>query len=574
MTTEHGKPRGEDISVSEDGISNVGGKRVSRRIFLAGVAAFSAAVLGGCATGSTPSQTTGAGTSAPAGASPSTAAGGAAGAAAGRGNTFILPVNGDPYRWPFAPAIPNILFNKTLYSSLIKYDLDGVTPKPDLAESWSSDDGKVWTFKLRKDVKWHDGKPFTADDVKFTFDAMLDPKVNKTNIGILVTLKKTEVVDPYTVKLSFDEPLASLPVGLGYLIFILPKHLLANVDLNNATEFLKNPVGTGPFKFKEFVSGDHTTVVPNPDYYDGKAKVDAVIFKQIPDLNTQVAQVMTGELDVAFPEVPQLDALKKSTNVDIKYTTPIQYFFIGFNNRKPLFKDKRVRQALAYAVDRKAIIDSILQGKGILATGPVNPAIKWAYNPNVKQYSYDADQAKKLLADAGWKPGPDGVLVKDGQRFSFTIGATSGNNIRQQINTALQQYYKKVGVETKLEFLEPNVFDQRFFAFDFDCLMHFSQLQPDPDLMNYFGTGKTNNYFGYSDPRVDDLLAQGRAALDQTKRGEIYKKLQEILAEEVPVVFFYYPQEIDVINKRVKDFPPLDYRNATLYLHRISLTGN
>jgi peptide/nickel transport system substrate-binding protein len=488
-----------------------------------------------------------------------------------RGNTFILPVNGDPYRWPFAPAIPNILFNKTLYGSLIKYDLDGVTPVPDLAESWSTPDAKVWTFKLRKDVKWHDGKPFTAEDVKFTFDAMLDPKVNKTNIGILVTLKRTDVLDPHTVRLTFDEPLASLPVGLGWLIFILPKHLLAGTDLNKPTEFLKNPIGTGPFKFKEFVAGSYTTVVPNPDYFGEKAKIDAVIFKQIPDLNTQVAQVLTGELDIAFPEVQQLDALKNAANVEVKYMTPIQYFFIGVNNRNPLFTDKRVRQALAYAVDRQAILESAVQGKAILATGPIHPAIKWAYNPDVKKYPYDPTRAKELLTEAGWKPGASGTLAKDGKPFSFTITSTSGNATRQQINVALQQYLKRVGIETKLEFLEPNLFDQKFFAFEFDCMMHFSQLFPDPDLINYFGTGKRNNYFGYSNPEADRLLEQGRSTTDPQKRAAAYKKFQEIVAEDVPVVFFYHPQEIDVVNRRVQNYPPLDYRNATLYLNRISL---
>jgi peptide/nickel transport system substrate-binding protein len=407
-----------------------------------------------------------------------------------RGNTFILPVNGDPYRWPFLPAIPNILFNETVYSGLVKYGLDGVTPKPDLAESWSTPDAKVWTFKLRRDVRWHDGRPFTAEDVKFTFDAMLDPKWNVTNRGILVTLKQTDIVDPYTVRLVFPEPVAALPVGIGYIIFILPKHLLTGVDLNNPVDFLKHPIGTGAFQFKEFVAGDHTTVVPYPGYHGGRAKVDAVIFRQVPDLNVQVAQLLAGELDVSFPEIQQLNALKKASNVSVKYTTPIQYFFIGLNNRNPLFAEKTVRQALAHAVDRQAIISTIVQGEARLATGPINPAIRWAYNPRVTTYAYDAAKARSLLTQAGWKPGAGGVLEKDGKPFSFTLTSTSGNSTRQQINTVLQQYYRAVGVQVRLEFLEPNVFDQRFFAYQFDALMHFSNLMPDPDLTAYYATGR------------------------------------------------------------------------------------
>lgn len=532
---------------------------MTRRSLLGGVAGTSAAALLASRVGD-----------ALASASPQPGANAAA-TAQNAANVFTLPVNGDPYRWPFAPAIPNILFNKTVYSALIKYDLDGVTPVPDLATEWTSDDAITWTFKLRDDVKWHDGEPFTADDVKFTFDAMLDPEVNVTNRGVLVTLLSTEVVDPHTVTLTFSEPVASLPVGLGYLIFILPKHLLADADLNNPVDFLANPVGTGPFKFQEFVSGDHTTVVPNPDYFGEKAKVDAVVFKQVPDLNTQVLQVRTGEIDVAFPEVQQLDAIKDIEHLTLLTTTPIQYFFVGFNNRLPMFQDKRVRHALAHAIDRDAIIEAVVQGNATPATGPINPAIAWAYNPNVATYEYDEDKANALLDEAGWTAGSNGVREKDGQPLAFTINSTSGNSTREQIDIALQQYYKAVGVDVTLEFLEPNVYDQRQFGFEFECLMHFSNLQPDPDLVNYFGTDKSNNYFGYSNPEVDDLLSQGRSTTDQAARAEIYKKLQEILAEDLPVVFFYYPHELDVVNKRVQNYPPLDYRNATLYLNQISL---
>jgi peptide/nickel transport system substrate-binding protein len=488
-----------------------------------------------------------------------------------REKTFILPVNGDPYRWPFAPAIPNILFNKTVFSGLVKYDLDGVTPVPDLAESWQSADAITWTFKLRTDVKWHDGTPFTADDVKFTFDAMIDPNVTVTNKGVLVNLVSTEVVDPATVKLTFKEPVASVPVGIGYLIFILPKHLLEGTDLNDPAAFVANPVGTGPFKFQEFVSGDHTTVVPNPDYFGTKATVEAVIFKQVPDLNAQVAQILTGEIDIAFPEVSQLAAVEKNDNLQVLLTTPIQYFFIGFNHRLPIFQDVRTRQALAYAVDRQTIIDKVVQGKAIPATGPVHPRIEWAYNPNVTTYGYDPEKAKALLAEAGWAAGDGGTLVKDGTPLKFKLTSTSGNAIRQQINTAIQQYYKAVGAEIELEFLEPNVFDQQMFGFTFESLMHFSQLQPDPDLINYYGTDRTNNYFGYSNPEVDELLAQGRGTTDQAQRAEIYKKFQEIVANDVPAVFFYHPQEIDVVSKRITSYPQLDYRNASLYFNTIAI---
>jgi peptide/nickel transport system substrate-binding protein len=218
-----------------------------------------------------------------------------------RGGTLSLPLNGNPKMWPLVGSLPNILVNKVLYSYLLKYDAETLAPRGDLAESWeASSDGLAWTFHLRRNVKWHDGHPFTARDVKFSFEVRIDPNIPYYLRGNLAGLERVDIVDEHTVKMVFDEPKASLPVILGYLMDVIPEHVLkdyAPKDLISPTEFLQRPIGTGPFKLKEFVPNSHVTMVANEDYFEGRPYLDAMVFKIISDLDVQVAQLQTGAVD-------------------------------------------------------------------------------------------------------------------------------------------------------------------------------------------------------------------------------------------------------------------------------------
>jgi peptide/nickel transport system substrate-binding protein len=492
-----------------------------------------------------------------------------------RGGTFTLPLNGNPKIWPLVGSLPNILVNKVVYNYLIKYDSETLVPRGDLAESWDvSADGLTWTFHLQKNVKWHDGQPFTARDVQFSFDARMHPDFPYYLRGNLAGLQKVEIIDEHTVQMIFHEKKASLPVILGYLMDMVPEHLLkdyAPKDLINPTEFLKNPIGTGPFKFREFVPNSHVTVVANEEYFEGRPYIDSMVFKIIPDLDVQVAQLQTGALDLGILEPHQLQAVESLPNLEIKLAKQVNYTFIGLNHTNPLFQDKRVRQALTYGLDRAALLQTVALGRGMLAIGPISPFLEWVYNKNIRPYPYDVEKAKALLADTGWKPGADGILQKEGKRFSFTITVDKGNPVREQTAIIAQEYWKALGIETKIDAIEFNVLvrNTRTRPPSYEAYIGYYITPPEPDITAYYGTSGGTNVLAYSSPEVDRLLQEGRTTLDQQERAKIYAKMQEVIAEDAPAVFLYYPYEIQAINKKLQNWPAIGYRDGLLYTHKI-----
>lgn len=490
------------------------------------------------------------------------------------GGTFSFPVSDDPPLWPVKGGLYNILPNKLLYDTLIKYDPVDLHPVGALAESWEvSEDGLVWTFHLRDGVKWHDGHPFTAEDVKFTFDVWTNPKVPFYLSGNVNTVEKVEAVDKLTVKVYMKQPLASFPVLLGYNMNIIPKHLLSDYapeELANPTEFLRHPIGTGAFKFDRKQPGSYVRLVANEDYWGGRPYLDAIVVKVVPDIDTQLAQLQAGDLDFAVVEPYQLEAIKGVPGLKVDEAPQVNHFYIDMNHLNPIFQDKRVRQALTYAIDRQAIIDNLMMGTAQLATGPISPLMKWAYEPNVKQYPYDPEKAKQLLDEAGWKVGPDGIRRKGDMKLSFSI-EVDPHPVRQQIALVAKQSWEAIGAEVELEIYEYSVILQhaRGNPPTFDTNPNWLITPPDPDISTYYMTGAGGNTSEFSDPRVDELLTRGRATFDPEKRAAIYKELQKIIAEEAPVIYLYYPKEIRVMNEKVQGFAPVGYRDALTWSHKI-----
>ena len=495
-----------------------------------------------------------------------------------KGGVFTMPLRGNPKMWPMTGGLYNILVNKVIYSSLIRYDREDLHPTGDLAESFSvSDDGLAWTFKLKKNVKWHDGTPFTAADVKWTFDTYTSADVSYFRKRALKDLAKVEMVDDYTIKMHTKKPNASFPVLLGYLVNILPKHKLEHLkpkDLVNPTEFLRNPIGTGSFKFAEFVPGSHLKVVANKEYFDGSPNIDAVIYKIMRDIDAQIAQAQTGQLDMVVIEPHQVPAIEKNPNLRVDQAKQVNYSYIGTRNTHPLFKDKRVRQALNYAIDKEAILKNVYKGMGIICNGPISPILAWVYDPNVKKYPHDPEQAKALLKEAGWTPGAGNILHKDGKPFKFTLLVDKGNPVREQLAVVAQDYWRRIGLDVQIETGEfakilkmvrdPNP--------TYDAFVMWYIHPPDPDLIEYYSCGAgIMNMYQYCNPEADKLMEAGRSTFDQAKRAEIYKKFQEIVAEDAPNVYLYFPSEIRAINKRVKNYATVGYRDASIYLFQIWL---
>ena len=327
----------------------------------------------------------------------------------------------------------------------------GVSPVPDLATKWDiSPDGKTYTFTLRPGVKWHNGDPVTADDVKFTFDLILEQKSNATFIVNLGPLTSVDMVDPMTVKLNLSAPYAPMLTMLAYNIYILPKKIFAESGHQQAGRFHPEPDRLGPYKWKEFVSGDHVRDARRePGLWDGAPKIGTVVYKILPDLNTQVAQLRAGQVDVVMLEPSQVDALQGVSNVVINAANQTNYQYLSVNNSNPLFTDKRVRQALAYALDRPTLVKSVLRGKGTIGTGPISPPMGWAFPPDQQAYPFDTKKAQDLLAQVGWQM-QGGKLMKDGQPFKFAILLDVGNPTRKDYALVAQQTYQKLGMDVPM----------------------------------------------------------------------------------------------------------------------------
>ncbi len=459
---------------------------------------------------------------------------------------------------------------KTLGNGLLQVNAQ-LQPECDLCESYTvSPDNLKITFKLRKGVKFHDGQELTADDVKFTYDSILNPDNASPRRGDLKDVfdkpDSIKVIDPYTIEFNYTKVKADTLVSdMGYQI--LPKHVFGTATGKAFTDNdfnTKKPIYTGPFMFKEWVSGDHITVVANPNYFKGKPHLDSYILKIIPDSSAAFAQLKTGEIDYGTLDPAQAADAKKQTNITVYTFDTFTFDFIAFNldpAKTTFFQDKTVRQALLLAIDRQAIVDSQYFGYAVLANGPV-PPISWAFNKDNKPtYGFDPAKAKQMLDDAGWKVGPDGIRVKDGKRFSITLWTNAGNKIREAIIVAVQQFWKDVGVEVKTQTEEWGAFLKRIGATpdgtrDYDAFLVGFQWGVDPNQKTMWASDGGFNLNKYNNPQMDKILSDALNTLDQSKRKDLYFQMQQIVAEDVPSMILYFQRSIPALNKRVHGYVP------------------
>ena len=475
-----------------------------------------------------------------------------------------LPIPADPIMNPVigtdAAAVP---VNRFLYDALTRPDPKTLEPRPALATEWSARaDGLQWTFKLVRNAKWHDGKPFTADDVKFTYDVILDPKQSSPRRSAIAIIKEVKVVDPATVTFELSQPLASFPTIAAYNVGIVPKHLLEGKELAKAADFnTKQPVSTGPYRIVEAVPGDHYTFEAVADYFGGKPKIDRVIFKVIPEVNTQVAQLQSGELDFAVIQPTNIPGIRAARNVKIQSVPFLGFDHVSFNYKHPLFTDARVRQAMIMALDRESMVKSILSGHGTLGVGPIPPLFAWAYNDTLKPFPYDQARATQLLRDVGWVKGADGVLAKDGKPFEFELGVDKGNPSRERIALAAQQAYQALGMKVNLKVEEWPVYVKKLLGRAWDVHVGFWALPPDPELTNYYGPDQAFNTINYANAQVTSLLQRGRQVVDLRERGRLYKEVQKVMQDDPPGAIVDYPVDLRAMRSALS-VPELSFREA------------
>jgi peptide/nickel transport system substrate-binding protein len=463
-----------------------------------------------------------------------------------------------------------------VYNGLVKYDKD-MKIIGDLAESWDiSAGGLVITFHLRRGVKWHDGQPFTAADVLFTYQITVDPKTPTAYAGDFLKVKKAEVLDAYTFRVTYDKPFAPALISWGNAV--LPRHLLFGKDITKSP-LSRHPIGTGPYKFKEWIAGQKIVLISNTDYFEGRPYIDGYITRIIPDTATMFLELRAQ--GISLMDLTPLQYTRQTENNLFKENfrkyryLGFKYVYLGYNLKNPLFTDKRVRQAISYAINKEEIISGVLRGLGKPATGPYKPGT-WAYNGNVKLYNYNPQKARQLLGEAGWRDTKgNGILEKDGKPFIFEIVTNQGNDTRQKCAEIIQRQLKEVGITVKIRILEWAAFVNDFITKRrFDAVILGWSISLDPDAYDVWHSSKTApeelNFMSYNNPEADEVLEKGRSTFNQSQRKKYYNRFQEILAEDQPYTFLYVPEELIVISSRFRGIVPapigLDYNFIKWYV--------
>ncbi len=448
-----------------------------------------------------------------------------------------------------------------LFISPLKYD-ENLEIVPYAAESFEVlDDGKHLKFKMREDIVWQDGTPLTADDVTFTYNLIIDPNTPTAYAADFMSIKEYKQTGKYTFEVFYEEVYARALIS--WMQDILPKHILEKEDITK-TDFARNPIGAGPFKLQEWQVGSRITLASNERYFEGRPHINSIIYRIIPDQATIFLEARNRAVDYLglTPQQYQRQTVgKRWEELWNKYKTlSFGYNYLGFNLENPLFADKNVRQALSYAIDRKAIISTVLLGLGEPTVGPYKPET-WAYNDNLRHYEYNKDKALELFAKAGWTLDENNVMQKDGQAFTFTVLTNQGNDSRIKTATVMQDYYKKIGIEMKIRTVEWSAFIKEFVdKGNFDAIILGWNILQDPDVSDVWHSSKTHagglNFVKFRNDDVDRLLEEARSTLDQEKRKVLYDEFQAILHEEQPYLFLYVPYSLPMVQNRFHGIEP------------------
>ena len=471
------------------------------------------------------------------------------------GGTLRIGYNGEP------SIINPILTTDTVSLSLQNLLFNGLVkigPRremvPDLAEDWDvSEDGTVWTFRLKRGVKFHDGVECTASDVKFVYDKIMDPAIGSPCASDFRKVERIEVPDPYTFRIILKEPFGPL---LYYLqVQIAPKHLLEGRPLREAP-FNRHPVGTGPFRFshrtsKEIILGAYE------EHFDGRPYLDEIVVEIFPDFLSAWTALMQQKVDIIDFILPRDLAL---TRVDpafqiYSYVSPF-YYMVLYNLNDTLFSDKRIRQAFSCALDREETIRLALLGHGRVSTGPFEPD-SWIYgDTGASSCSYDPRQAAEILTTAGWVDiDGDGLLEKDGRKLEFVLLLDNRDKVKERAALAIQQQFARLGVKMRAEIFDPLAFFTKLREGEFQAAFVQYNSGLDPDVVSRFWHSRAIgefNFCAYQNHQMDRLIEEGRQTSDQDERRYIYQKIQSLLIQDCPATFLFFKEGSTVISSRVR----------------------
>jgi len=462
---------------------------------------------------------------------------------------------------------------RRVVETLVTFADESTQIVPGLAESWTvSKDGLSYTFKLRKGIAFHDGTPFNAQAVKFSIERQINPEHPANKLGkypfaayFFGNVKAVEVMDESTVRFILKEPRASF---LAILTAGAASVVSPTAAMKAGQDYGATPVGTGPFKFVQWDRGQRVVLEKNPSYWRFPVKVDRVIFRPITEDQARLTELLTGALDLIVGTPPDFVAqLENHPKVTLLRQVGAHVWYLGFNNSKKPFDDKRVRQALNYAVDKEAIVRDVLKGTGAVSKGPVLPGT-WGDESGIKPFPYDPERARKLLAEAGLASG-----------FSTTLWVPeSGSGMQSPVamSTIIQSNLKAVGVNVTLQTMEWGAFLAKLRTKEQDLFaLSWMAGSEDPDLVMYpllhssQWTPVGPNRAMYKNPRFDEVLTQARLTTDQAKRAVLYREAQRLLHDDPPWIFIDHEVQTAAFAKRVQGFklhPSFDLRVETISL--------
>lgn len=421
------------------------------------------------------------------------------------------------------------------------------------------DGGMDVIWKLRPGVTWHDGTPHTSADVKFTVDAINKGDWKPESVDGFDRITGVDTPDSLTAVVHYKELYA--PYQLQFVRGTLPRHVLAGRDLNTANDYNRSPLGTGPYRVKEWKTGEYVLLEAVPRYWRTGAppKIRQLLFRFLANTTTRINLLKSGEVHmVALVPWDQVRDLEQVPSVRLNTVVGNGYEHVTLNQRQfPAFADIRVRRALAHAVDRDLLVKTILDGRVEVVNGPIQP-LSPAYEPNVRQYTYDTVAANRLLDEAGWQRGPDGVRVKDGQRFSFTLITQSGFAIRENVSQSLQQAFRAIGVDMQIRLLDGTSISSVWFKGDFDAMLHWWQMGADPELTLFFAHDRTppagRNINFVNDTTLSALLYASDRAIEPERRQALLRSAQRRIAELAPEIVLYNTAKVDAVPATLKGF--------------------
>jgi peptide/nickel transport system substrate-binding protein len=422
---------------------------------------------------------------------------------------------------------------------------------PELAERWEvSPDGRTYTFSLRKDVMWHpkegeESKPFTADDVVFTYNIMMHPKTITPLKVRYEFIEKVEKLNDYGVQFTLKRPILNALAKFSFKV--IPRHGPSNpLYLTREDPFVQHPIGTGPYVLKTITTDREIVLTANEGYFKGRPHITRFISKPFADQNIMTQALMFNAIDMVVlvnpRDIPELQGDKRFI---LQPYNALSYAFFGYNVRNPLLADKRVRKAFTYAVNRQEMLSSFFNGQGTIISGPFAPG-SWAYNLDVQPLPFDPQKAIALLNEAGFAPGPDGVMQKDGKKLalSLKVPIEKESEAVKRVVLAFQNYLKTIGAVIKVEFKEWQAWKESvFLEHDFDVIFASWVFDDSADISSLFHSAEIgswkNNFGAYSNPEVDGLIVESKLTLDHEKRRTINRKLHALIADEAPYTFLW-----------------------------------